>query len=90
MDNSKNKNIKNPMAYFRKVTFNMWLKELKQFDTGNWEIVSLSELGESVGKCDKYSGKSNSLSWIDHMENSNLHKALNNLIKEEQWLKSII
>ena len=81
------KHIKNPIAYFKKVTFNMWLKELKQeSDTRGWDIISLSDLDESVGKCDKYLDRSDPLSWIDNIENNDLHNALTSLTEEEQAL----
>ncbi len=79
--------IKDPMAYFSRVAFNIWLKQIKkETDTGNWEIISLTELDASIGKCDEFLDKSNPLSWIDNFKNNDLHNVLTNLSEEEQRL----
>ena len=93
--NTQNNHIKNRDAYFKKVLKNMKLKEnIKQTEIEDKEIFV-----ENPSICsdfldnfdlDKELTNRNLLSWIDMIENQNLHAAVKSLSLDEQILLSYI
>ena len=84
--------IKNEIAYFKKVVSNMDKKDfLKRIEIKNHEI-SLTELDPShkTGNDFKFYQSKNLYDWIDNIQNEALHKALQNLSKEEKVLLSYV
>ncbi len=85
-------NIRNEIAYFKKVVRNMDKKDFwKEIEIKNHE-TSLTELDPSYSTgndFDCYQSK-NLCDWIDDIQNEALHKALQNLSKEEKVLLSYV
>lgn len=90
MFDSKNKNIRNPVAYFKKVVKNMDNREFsKRIEIDDYEELS-SEIEYLYYSVDEYFCGNNLLEWIELVENIELHKALKSLSLEEQTLLSYI
>ncbi len=89
MRNHRN-NIKNEIAYFRKVIKNMEIKESIKHSKINDNEVLTNIIQDIYSTSDEYFCENNLLDWIKLIENSNLYKAIKSLSIEEQTLLSYI
>ena len=89
MRNHRN-NIKNEIAYFRKVIKNMEIKESIKHSKINDNEVLTNIIQDIYSTSDEYFCENNLLDWIELIENSNLYKAIKSLSIEEQTLLSYI
>ena len=89
MKNHRN-NIKNEIAYFRKVIKNMEIKEgIKRSKVNDNEILT-DIIQDIYSTSDEYFCENNLLDWVELIENPNLYKAIKSLSIEEQTLLSYI
>lgn len=83
-------NIKNEMAYFKKVIKNMEIKEsIKRSKINNNEVLT-NIIQDIYSTSDEYFCENNLLDWVELIENPNLYKAIKSLSIEEQTLLSYI
>lgn len=89
MENRRD-NIKNEMAYFKKVIKNMEIKEsIKRSKINNNEVLT-NIIQDIYSTSDEYFCENNLLDWVELIENPNLYKAIKSLSIEEQTLLSYI
>lgn len=89
MENRRD-NIKNEMAYFKKVIKNMEIKEnIKRSRINNNEVLT-NIIQDIYSTSDEYFCENNLLDWVELIENPNLYKAIKSLSIEEQTLLSYI
>lgn len=89
MENRRD-NIKNEMAYFKKVIKNMEIKEsIKRSKINNNEVLT-NIIQDIYSTSDEYFCENNLLDWVELIENPNLYKAIKSLSVEEQTLLSYI
>ncbi len=89
MENHRN-NIKNEIAYFRKVIKNMEIKEdIKRSKVNDNEVLT-DIIQDIYSTSDEYFCENNLLDWVELIENPNLYKAIKSLSIEEQTLLSYI
>lgn len=94
MESNKTNGIKKPdgirdeIAYFRKVVENMDKKELMKIEQGNdlFDHAETSDEIENLCPVDDEYFCGNLIDWIELVKNTDLHKALKSLNKEEQTL----
>lgn len=89
MRNHRN-NIKNEIAYFRKVIKNMKIKESIKHSKINDNEVLTNIIQDIYSTSDEYFCENNLLDWVELIENPNLYKAIKSLSIEEQTLLSYI
>lgn len=89
MENHRN-NIKNEIAYFRKVIKNMEIKESIRRSKINDNEVLTDIIQDIYSTSDEYFCENNLLDWVELIENPNLYKAIKSLSIEEQTLLSYI
>lgn len=89
MRNHRN-NIKNEIAYFRKVIKNMEIKESIKLSKINENEVLTNIIQDIYSTSDEYFCENNLLDWVELIENPNLYKAIKSLSIEEQTLLSYI
>lgn len=89
MRNHRN-NIKNEIAYFRKVIKNMEIKESIKLSKINENEVLTNIIQDIYSTSDEYFCENNLLDWVELIENPNLYKAIKSLSVEEQTLLSYI
>ncbi len=84
------RDIKNELAYFRKVVRNMDLKDFSKKTKIDDHEILFSELDFSsvVSSEINFYQRENLCDWIDDIQNEALHKALQNLSEEEKILLS--
>ena len=83
-------NIKNEIAYFRKVIKNMEIKEdIKRSKVNDNEVLT-DIIQDIYSTSDEYFCENNLLDWVELIENPNLYKAIKSLSIEEQTLLSYI
>lgn len=83
-------NIKNEMAYFKKVIKNMEIKESIKRSKINDNEVLTNIIQDIYSTSDEYFCENNLLDWVELIENPNLYKAIKSLSIEEQTLLSYI
>ncbi len=83
-------NIKNEIAYFRKVIKNMEIKESIKRSKINDNEVLTDIIQDIYSTSDEYFCENNLLDWVELIENPNLYKAIKSLSIEEQTLLSYI
>lgn len=83
-------NIKNEMAYFKKVIKNMEIKESIKRSKINDNEVLTNIIQDIYSTSDEYFCENNLLDWVELIENPNLYKAIKSLSVEEQTLLSYI
>lgn len=89
MGNHRN-DIKNEIAYFRKVIKNMEIKEdIKRSKVNDNEALT-DIIQDIYSTSDEYFCENNLLDWVELIENPNLYKAIKSLSIEEQTLLSYI
>ena len=89
MGNRRN-DIKNEIAYFRKVIKNMEIKEsIKHSKIKDKEVLT-DIIQDIYSKSDEYFCENGLLDWIELIENPNLYKAIKSLSIEDQTLLSYI
>ena len=89
MENHRN-NIKNEIAYFRKVIKNMEIKESIRRSKINDNEILTDIIQDIYSTSDEYFCENNLLDWVELVENPNLYKAIKSLSIEEQTLLSYI
>lgn len=89
MGNHRN-DIKNEIAYFRKVIKNMEIKESIRRSKINDNEVLTDIIQDIYSTSDEYFCENNLLDWVELVENPNLYKAIKSLSIEEQTLLSYI
>lgn len=89
MENRRD-NIKNEMAYFKKVIKNMEIKESIKRSKINDNEVLTNIIQDIYSTSDEYFCENNLLDWVELIENPNLYKAIKSLSIEEQTLLSYI
>ena len=89
MENHRN-NIKNEIAYFRKVIKNMEIKESIRRSKINDNEILTDIIQDIYSTSDEYFCENNLLDWVELIENPNLYKAIKSLSIEEQTLLSYI
>lgn len=90
MGNHDNK-IKNELAYFYAVVKNMDLNDsIKQSKINEHEILLEESIYDYLNNMDKQLYETNSLEWIELIENDNLRDAICGLNEEEKMLLNYV
>ena len=90
MGNHDNK-IKNELAYFYAVVQNMDLNDsIKQSKINEHEILLEESIYDYLNNMDKQLYETNSLEWIELIENDNLRDAICGLNEEEKMLLNYV